>query len=223
MAGRLRKVSLDRRNGWSARRSASRREAVVKGFHLRGVWVLAAMVAGLAIGGCKSAPDLTQDQALALIQAQYDQAAPQGASISVSDLGMRQGISAKYWDRTKVYPNKFWADFKLTDEGKKVIKLPGGGDTIQWRPDNADDKNYSVVILTVAANHLKAHDIETPHDETLPGVETARGATFVEGVNLDGVPGPLQDIAHDPGNKLSAKRQADFELANGAWKLHGIQ
>ena len=49
---------------------------------------------------------------------------------------MRQGITAKYWKRTTIYPNKFWADFKLTAEGKKVVKLPKGGDVIQWRPDS---------------------------------------------------------------------------------------
>ena len=44
-----------------------------------------------------------------------------------------------------MYPNKYWADFKLTDAGKKAVKLPNGGDTIEWRPSGLDDKNYSVV------------------------------------------------------------------------------
>jgi len=32
----------------------------------------------------------------------------------------------------------------------------------------------------------------------------------------------LQEIAHNPGNRLSTKRQADFTLEGGAWKLHSI-
>ena len=135
---------------------------------------------------------------------------------------MRQGIDAKYWERTKMYPNRYWADFKLTDAGKKVLKLRSGSDVIQWRPDNADDKNYSIVIVTVAANHLRAHDVDNIRDEVLPGVKTARAASFIEGVDFTGVPQPLQDIAHNPGNQLSTKRQADFALENGAWTLHGV-
>jgi hypothetical protein len=41
-------------------------------------------------------------------------------------------------------------------------------------------------------------------------------------VNLDGVPDALQQIAHNPGNKLSSKRQAEFALDGGAWKLVSI-
>ena len=80
-----------------------------------------------------------------------------------------------------------------------------------------------MVVVTVAANHLKAHDVKDPQDEVLPGVSTAKGAEFTEGVNLDGVPDALQQIAHNPGNKLSTKRQADFALDGGAWKLHSIE
>jgi len=76
--------------------------------------------AGLLMGGCKSAPELTATQAQALIQAKYDQSPAVPASIVVYDLGMRQGVTAKYWDRAKAYPNNFWADFKLTPEGKKA-------------------------------------------------------------------------------------------------------
>lgn len=178
---------------------------------------------GLVLTGCKSAPDLTQDQALALIQAKYDQTPAVGANITVSDLGMRQGITAKYWNRTTIYPNKFWADFKLTDDGKKVVTLPAGGDVIQWRPDSLTDTNYSVVLVTTAANHLKARDIQNLQDETLPGVATAKGADFTEGVDLTGVPDALVEIAHDPGNQLAVKRHADFSLEAGAWKLHSIE
>lgn len=187
--------------------------------------VAAMLVLGLgllSVTACKSAPDLSATQALTMIQAHYDEAAPAGINITVTDLGMRQGIDAKYWERTKMYPNRYWADFKLTDAGKKVLKLRSGSDVIQWRPDNADDKNYSIVIVTVAANHLRAHDVDNIRDEVLPGVKTARAASFIEGVDFTGVPQPLQDIAHNPGNQLSTKRQADFALENGAWTLHGI-
>ena len=86
-------------------------------------------------------------------------------NILVDDLGMRQGITAKLWERTKMYPNKYWADFKLTDEGKKAVKLPKGGDVIEWRPSGLEDENYTYVMTTVAANHLKARDIEHLQDE----------------------------------------------------------
>jgi hypothetical protein len=178
---------------------------------------------GLVVAGCKSVPDLTATQALALVQAKYDQTPPAGVNILVDDLGMRQGITGKLWERTKIYPNKFWADFKLTDEGKKAVKLAGGGDVIEWRPSDLEDKNYTYVVTTVAANPLKAHDMGDPQDEMLPGADTAKGAKFTEGVNLTGVPDVLQEIAHNPGNKLSTKRQADFVYEGGAWKLRSIQ
>jgi hypothetical protein len=179
---------------------------------------LAFLGAGLLLTGCKSAPELAQANALALIQAKYDQTPPVGANIAVYDLGMRQGVTARYWERTTIYPNRFWADFTLTPEGKKVLKLQKGGDVILWRPGNADDKNYSIVVVTVAANHLKARDIKEIQDETGGG----KGADFTESIVWDGVPGPLQDIAHNPGNKLSAKRHAEFVLDGGAWKLQAI-
>lgn len=183
----------------------------------------AALGAGLLMTGCKSAPELTPDQAQALIQAEYNHRTPVGASITVDDLGMRQGIVAKYWVKSKDFPNRFWADFKLTDDGKKALKLPGGGDTIEWRPDSPDDKKFSIVVQTLVANPLRAHDVQEIQDEVLPGVDKAKGATFTESVNLDGVPAPLAEIAHNPGNKLSSKKQADFSLENGAWKLHSIE
>jgi hypothetical protein len=178
---------------------------------------------GMVLTGCKSAPDLTQDQALALIQARYDATPAVGANITVNDLGMRQGITAKYWTRTTIYPNKFWADFTLTPDGKKVITLPKGGEVIQWRPDSLTDTNYAVIVVTVAANHLKARSLAAIQDEVLAGVSTAKGASFTEAVDLTGVPDALQEIAHNPGNQLSTKRQADFALDGGAWKLHSIE
>jgi len=179
--------------------------------------------AGLLLSGCKSAPELTQANAQTMIQAKYDQTPAVGVDITVDELGLGEGIAAKYWERTKLYPNRYWADFTLTPEGKKVLKLSSGGDVIQWRPENEADKHFSVVVITLAANHLKAHDLKDIQDETLPGVTDAKGVAYTEAVNLDGVPDALQGIAHNPGNKLSSKRQADFALENGAWTLHSIE
>jgi hypothetical protein len=178
---------------------------------------------GLLVAGCKSAPELTKDQALAMVQAKYDQTPGVGVNILVDDAGMRQGAISKLWDRTKVYPNKLWADFKLTPDGKKAVTLPSGGDTIEWRPASLDDKNYTITVTTVAANHLKAREMSDLQDEMLPGAATAKGASYVEGVDLTGVPQTLEDVAHNPGNKLSAKRQANFVLDNGNWQLKSIE
>jgi hypothetical protein len=178
----------------------------------------AGLTLGLGLSGCKSAPELTAAQAQALIQARYDQTAPVGVNIAVDDLGMRMGATDKYWERTTIYPNKFWADFKLTPDGKKAIKLVDGSDVIKWRPESANDKNYTLVVVTTAANHLKARVEKDPQDE----VGGTKSVLFTESVNLDGVPGPLQDIAHNPGNRLSGKKTATFALDGGVWKLIGI-
>ena len=178
---------------------------------------------GLVMTGCKSAPELTSTQALALVQAKYDQTAPVGVNILVNDPGMLSGAKAKLWERTKVYPNKLWADFKLTPDGKKAVVLPGGGDVIEWRPASLDDQTYTIVVTTVAANHLRAHDMGDLQDEMMAGADTSKEGKYTEGVNLTGVPQVLQDIAHNPGNKLSTKKQADFSLTNGAWTLKSIE
>jgi hypothetical protein len=179
--------------------------------------VLAIMGAGLFLAGCKSAPELTQAQALALIKAKYDATPAVGANIIVNNDGMVQGATAKYWSRTTIYPNKYWADFTLTPEGKKVVKQASGGDVIKWRPESPTDKKYSIVLVTVAANHLKALDIKDIQD-----VGKTKTVTFTEGVDLTGVPDALVGIAHNPGNQLSTTRQADFVLDGGAWKLDSI-
>ena len=179
---------------------------------------------GLVVAGCKSAPELNSAQAQALVQAKYDQTPPTGINILVDDAGMRQGAVAKLWDRTKVYPNRLWADFKLTPDGKKMVVLPGGGDVIEWRPANLEDKTYSIVVTTTAANHLKAREMGDPQDEMLPGAAAAKGASYTEGAVLTGVPQVLQDIiANNSLNKVSSKKQADFVLVNGAWQLKSIQ
>jgi len=185
--------------------------------------VVAVFGAGLAVSGCKSAPELSKDQALKMVQDKYDQTAPVGVNILVNDAGMQQAAKAKLWDRTKVFPNKLWADFKLTAEGKKTVTLPGGGDTIEWRPASLEDKNYTIVVTTVAANHLKAKDMGDLQDEMLPGADTAKAGKYTEAVNLTGVPDVLQQIAHTPGNKLSVRKQADFALENGNWVLKRIE
>ena len=190
--------------------------------NLKNLVVTGLLGAGMLVAGCKSAPELTQDQALSLIQAHYDSAPADSVSINLSKDGMGQGITAGLWKLTKVYPNKFWADYTLTDDGKKAVKVAGGGDAIQWRPQSETDTSYSITVQTVATSHLKARDLHQVADETLPGVSSAKGADFTEGVDLSGVPQSVQDLAHNPGNKLSNKRHADFSVENGAWVLHGI-
>jgi hypothetical protein len=73
-------------------------------------------------------------------------------------------------------------------------------------------------VVSVATNHLKARDVKEITDELNGG----KGAQYTESVNLDGVPDALQGIAHNPGDKLSTTRQADFVLDSGAWKLQAI-
>jgi len=182
---------------------------------LAGLGVLAA---GLVLAGCKSGPELTQQQALALIQAKYDAQPATPISINVNDMGMSEGLTAKYWVGLKKYPNGYWGDFKLTPEGQKVLRLAGGGDTIQWRPEQPKDPHYAIAVNTVATNHLKARDIGDIQDQ--PG--GAKLAEFTEDVVLTGVPDALQGIAHNPGNHLSTKRTATFVLVNGAWTVQSI-
>jgi hypothetical protein len=186
--------------------------------------VVAVVGAVLVVSGCKSAPELSKDQALKMVQDKYDQTAPVGVNILVNDAGMRQGATAKLWDRTKVFPNKLWADFKLTAEGKRAVALPGGGDTIEWRPASLDDKTYSIVVTTTGANHLRAKDMGDLQDEMLPGADTAKAGKYTEAASLTGVPDTLQHmIADNPLNKVSSKKQADFALENGNWVLKRIE
>ena len=179
---------------------------------------LGLLSAGLILSGCKSGPELTQANAQALIQAKYDQSPAVGINVAVDEKGLKEGVDANYWARTKLFPNRFWADFTLTPEGKKVVKLASGGDVIQWRPENAGDKNFSVVVVTVATHPLKAHDVGDPQDD----VGGTKSVSFVEGPTLDGVPNPLQSISAGPGNKLSNRHIATFVVDGGAWKLQSI-
>jgi hypothetical protein len=181
-------------------------------------------VLGVAIisTGCKSVPELTKENALALIQAKYDQSPAAAITILLNKQAMGQGIVANYWQLSKVYPNRYWADYTLTPQGKKFIKLPAGGDVIQWRPDSSDATAYVVSVSTVATAHLKAKDLGDLSDQTVAGVSTAKGGQFSEAVNLDSLPSELQNIAHNTGNKLSSKHQAIFSYENGAWVLHSV-
>ena len=190
--------------------------------NLKVLGVVVLLGAGVLLAGCKSAPVLTPTQAQAQIQAKYDQTPPVGATIVLNKEGLGMGITDGYWKLTRVYPNKYWADYTLTDAGKKAVAPQGGGDVIQWRPSSPTDSNYFVTVTTVAANHLKANDVQNIQSEVLPGVDVARSVQFDEDVDLTGVPGPLLDIAHNPGNRLSTSRQADFALVNGVWTLKAI-
>lgn len=175
----------------------------------------------LALSGCKSAPELAQADAQKLIQAGLDQAPAASVAIRVDDLGMQQGATGKLWSRTKVYPNRYWADFTLTDEGKKAVKLDGGSATIEWRPAGPEDKKYALTLQTAATTHAKAKEVQAAQDETVDG---GKGKTvrFTEAVGFEGVSPVLQQIAHNPGNKLSTKHDAKFVLDGGLWKLKQI-
>jgi hypothetical protein len=185
------------------------------------IQTLAALVllgAGGFLAGCKSAPDLTQDQAKTMIQAKYDKDPGTVFNIAVNDRGMQQGVHANYWLGVKRYPNGYWGDFKLTPDGVKVIKLPSGGDTIQWRPEGPNDPNYTVVVVPLALSKLKTRSL----DEVQTVADT-KTVTYMEDVDLSSLPAPLQALADNPANKLSTKRMATFTLVDGAWTLKSIE
>ena len=179
------------------------------------------MGAGLLLSGCKSTPDLSLADATKMIQAEYDSRPAAGAGIYVNEFGLKQGLTAKYWQLVKIYPNNRWADYKLTDDGKKVLTLQSGGDTIEWRPEQGNNSHF--YVITVQTNHFKAKDVEAPQDEIVPGVTTAKSSVFNETLSLDGVPQPLVDLAHNAGNRLSSKETANFSFEGGSWKLHSIK
>ena len=89
---------------------------------------------------------------------------------------------------------------------------------IEWHPANAGDKNFAVVVVSVAANHLKAQSVSDPQDD----LGSTKTASFVESVSLEGVPTDLKIMADGVGNKLSSKHIATFALDGGAWKLQSI-
>ena len=180
---------------------------------------MGAVGAVLLVVGCKSAPELTKENAQAMIQARYDKQAPVSANILVNDNGMKTGVSAKYWDRSKAYPTlKYWADFKLTDEGKKAVKLPSGGDTIEWHPDSPTNEKYTVIVNPMQANHLRAKNLSEPQDE-LGGTKAVH---FDEVTSLEGVPDAVQNMARQSSTRISTRRTATFVLDNGNWKLQSL-
>jgi hypothetical protein len=184
---------------------------------MQALGALVLLGAGLSIAGCKSSPPLTQAQALTMIQAKYDQTPGTPFDITVNDRGMQQGLRANYWVGTKRYPNGYWADFTLTPDGKKVLKLAAGGDVIQWRPDSPTDSRFVIVVVPLVDSHMKPRDLGD-----VQNLGDNKTVMFTEDVTLDGLPDALKNIAHNPGNKLSTKRLATFTLVNGAWSLKSI-
>jgi hypothetical protein len=179
---------------------------------------LAVLGVGMMVAGCKSAPELPKEKAVAMIQAHYDALPPSGFEINVNNDGMVQGAAAKYWQRTTIYPNKYWADFKLTDAGKKLLKLSSGNDMIQWRPSGPTDKDFSIVVITTVLKHRRARDVKDIQDV---GGKT-KTVVFTEGVDSSDLPQPLVDIAHNPGNQLTTTRTATFVLEDDNWKLQSV-
>ena len=153
-----------------------------------------------------------------MIQARYDQTPAVPASILVNITGMVQGMTAKYWLVTRRYPNGYWVDFTLTPEGKKVLKLASGGDAIQWRPDNPSDPQFSVIVMPLVANQLKASDVGQ-----IQPVGDSRIVSFTENVDLEGVPAALGEYRPQSRQLTSSSRHATFVLTNGAWTLQSIE
>ena len=191
----------------------------MKQMKLGGVGALA--VAGFLMSGCNFAPELNKTAAVTMIQADYDKRPAEPATIAVDDLGLKQGINAKLWQLTKVYPNNRWADYALTKEGKKALKLSAAGDVIQWRSEEGS-KDFHFIVTTLVANHLKAKEAGDPQDDIVANVQTARSVRFTEVYDWTGIPEPVQTIAYNAINRPSTKRQADFALVKGAWTVHSI-
>lgn len=182
---------------------------------------LGALVIGAGVAGCNFTPDLSKAAAVTMIQAEYDKRPGEPITIAVDDMGLKQGLSHNLWKLVKVYPNQRWADYKLTDEAKKSIKLQGGGDVIEWRPEQGHD-DFHFFIQTLQANRSKAKEVGDPHDDVVPGVDTAKAATFTEAQNFDGIPDPVSQIGHNAINRVTTRRQAEFALVGGNWTLHSI-
>ena len=185
---------------------------------MQALGALVLLGAGLWMAGCKSAPELTQAQALTMIQAKYDQTPAAPISITVNSTGMVQGVTAKYWFGDQEVPEWLLGRLYAYSRRQEGAQAGKGGDVIQWRPDSPSDPRFVVVVQTLVTNHLKARDLGE-----VQTVGDSRIVMFTEDVNLDGLPQPLQDMAHNPGNKLSALRQATFVLVNGAWSLQSIE
>jgi hypothetical protein len=189
---------------------------------LRTTLLLAGVAALVTLTGCR--PELTNEQALPLIQAHYDQTAAVPLAFQIDQSGLQAGILAKYWTLTKVYPaNKEWGDFTLTADGKKLIKLPNGKDIIEWRQDPAG--KFQFALVTVTPLKFKARDIREIRKEVVPGVKgPGQVVVYMEAHDLTPLPNELQDIIlHNSSNKIAEKRQADMAFENGAWAFHNIE
>ncbi len=171
---------------------------------------------GLVLAGCKSGPELTKEQALALIQAKYDAMPGAKLDVAVGDRGMQQAVTAGYVTGLKRYPNGYWADFKLTPAGAKAITI-AGSDVIQWRPLQPNDPHYAITVTSVATTKLKARDLGE-----IAAAGDNKTVSYTEDVNLSALPAPLQEMARNPGNKLIDKKTATFALVNGAWAVQKI-
>ena len=183
---------------------------------MQALLALAVLGSVVTLSGCKSGPDLTKDQAQALIQAKYDAMPGAKLDIAVGDRGMQAAVKAGYLLGLKKYPNGYWADFKLSPEGVKALTVPGG-ETIQWRPTAPDDPHYAITMTTVGLTKLKARDL----GDVTPAGDN-KTVSYTEDLNLTKLPAGIQEMAHTPGNKLNSKKTATFNLVNGAWAVQSI-
>jgi len=134
---------------------------------MQALGALAFLGAGLLLTGCKTAPELTQANAQALIQAKYDQTPAVGVSIAWTNWGLGRAWRPSIGSGPSSIP---------TDSGRLHANPRGqeGAQAAKWgrcdpvAPESAEDKHFSVIVVTVAANHLKAHDVKEPQDEILP-------------------------------------------------------
>lgn len=179
---------------------------------------MALLAVGGFLAGCKSAPELTKDQAKTLIQAKYDQDPGTPFTIAVNDAGMQKGVHSNLWLLVKRYPNGYWGDFKLTPDGAKAIKMPNGGDTLQWRPDSPSSPSYTISVTPQAASKFKSSDLQD-----VQTVGETRTVSYTENVDLSTLPAGLQALAQNPPNQISTQRLATFTLVNGAWALKSIE
>lgn len=207
MAGRSKLIALNDPMGGNVKNAVK----------LQVLGAAALLSAGLLLAGCKSAPPLSKTDALALIQAKYDAAPATGMDVVVGDSGMRDGVTAGYWVGKGRYPNGYWADFTITPAGAKVLKLAGGGDTIQWRPADPTDKTFTITMTTVQTTHPLARDISDVTD-----LGDGKTADYTEAKDLDKLPTALQGIIREPPNVLAQVRHANFALVNGAWTVSSI-
>jgi hypothetical protein len=184
---------------------------------LQALVAIALLGVGLVAAGCKSAPELTKQQALTMIQAKLDSNPGTPVDINVDDRGMQQGVSAGYWVGVKRYPNGYWADLKVTPAGQKAFKLLSGKDTIEWRPLSPQDPHYAITVTSLTPVKEKARGLGDIQDDG-----SDKTVTFSEDLDLSTLPAPLAAIAQNPGNRLSSKQTAKFVLNNGTWTLQSI-